>query len=359
MKVQLAVNAHIRHRLTRYDSILAAGKGQGAKLEAREIVYGQIQAIADSWRGATSQTSTSESRTSIPASSAATLKANRQRRSQQREAQIIHADEDKILEEALGGLRLNEKQREAGEQAEAAQRLGKKMARKVARKSDFSEKTRNLLRQYELDSSIEMSKRQRKKIHRLRKEENEKARDSKHSRKVHGRQDPNPTKPIKRGRNRKLRVTAHGVELEPRESDRYVPDHGPSDDEPRNLRLPSPSDEEPRKQRLLRSNYRKAANTPTNSGDLADKHGRGGQLEAGKHDRYVPNYGPDPSADPPRKSRYPLRSSHRRTGDFHGNNGEGLRLALEPTYDDRAQVEDSEWMDIDDISFRTAGVYLA
>lgn len=50
LKVQLAVNAHIRHRMTNCDSILAANRGRDAKLAAREMVYDQVQAIADSWR---------------------------------------------------------------------------------------------------------------------------------------------------------------------------------------------------------------------------------------------------------------------------------------------------------------------
>lgn len=357
LKVQLAVNAHIRHRLTLYDSILAAAKGQDAKLTAREMVYGEVQAIADSWRAATPQTWISKSRTSVPTGSAARLEANRQRRTQQRKAQINDADEAQILEEALGGLRLNEKQREAGAQAEAAQRLAQKMARKVARKPGFSEETRNLLRQYELDPSIELSKRQKKKIHMLM-EQKRRAGKGKHSRNVHERQDPNPTKPRQQGGNRKLRVTANGVELAPRESDRYVPDYGPSNDEPREALVLSPSDEEPRKPRLLRSNY-KPASTHTKRGDLAHTRSGGVQLEARGHDRYVPSYGPNPSIDPPRNSRYPLRSSHRTTGDFNRNNVEALSPILKPTSESRLPIEDSEWMDIDDISLRTAGVHLA
>ena len=104
LKVQLAVNAHIRHRLTQYDSILAASKGRNAKLAARETVYGQVQAIADTWRDP-------NPRTPAPKDSAATLEANRQRRIRNSKAQKLTANEGQVLEEALSGLRLSENER--------------------------------------------------------------------------------------------------------------------------------------------------------------------------------------------------------------------------------------------------------
>ncbi|KAF6231807.1 hypothetical protein HO173_010109 [Letharia columbiana] len=346
LKVHLAVNAHIRHRLTQYDSILAANRGQDAKLAAREMVYGEVRAIADSWRATSSQTWNSNSRTSVPRGSAATLEANRQRRTQQSIAQTTPANEAQVLEEALSGLHLNENQREVGARTEAAQRRAQKVAQKLARKGRFRETTRDLLRQYELDPSIEMTKNKKKGVLRLQMEQKERRGKGKYPQKLHERQNPNPTNPKKREGYRRLKITANGVELEPRELDRYVPDDGPSV-------------EQPHKPRLLRSNYRKPGDTPTSSGDLGDTPGDGVQLEARRHDRYVPNYGRSPSIDPPRKSRYPLRSSHQMTGDLDANNNKRLGLIEETTSEGRLLVEDSEWMDIDNISLRTAGVHLA
>lgn len=365
LKVQLAVNAHIRHRLTQYDSILAANKEQNAKLAAREMVYNQIQAIADSWRATSSQTGNSKPPTSVPKGSASTLEANRQRRTTRSKAQTNPADEAQVLQEALDGLRLNGNQGEMGSRTEAAQRIAQKKAQKAARKGRFKETTRELLRQYELDPSIEMTKKKKKAVLRLQMEQNERPRKGKYTRNVHERQDSIPTTLKKRAVNRRLRVTANGVELEPIELDRYVPDSGLSNDqtlEPRGNDRYVPdygsSDDQPRKPRLLRSNYQIPGNTPTNSRDLGDTPGDGVQLEARRHDRYVPTYGPNFSIDPPRKSRYPLRSSHRTPGDFHNDNEEGLGAIEEPTSEGRLLVEDLEWMDIDDISLRTAGVHL-
>ena len=92
IKVQLAVNAHIRHRLTQYDAILAANKGQDAKLVVREIVNGQVQAIADSWRATSSQAGDSLPRTPVPKDPAAILEANRQRRIRTSKIQTTTAD---------------------------------------------------------------------------------------------------------------------------------------------------------------------------------------------------------------------------------------------------------------------------
>ena len=365
LKVQLAVNAHIRHRQTQYDSILAANKEQNAKLAAREMVHSQVQAIADSWRATSSQTGNAKSGTSVPKGSATTLEANRRRRAIWRKARKNPVDEAQVLQDALDGLRLNEFQGEMGSRAEAAQRIVQKKAQKAARKDRFKETTRELLRQYELDPSIEMSKKKKKEVVRLQMEQNERPRKGKYTRNVHERQEPMSTKPTKRAVNRRLRVTANGVELEPIELDRYVPDCGQSNDqspEPRgnDTYVPDhgPSDDQPRKPRLLRSNYRLPGNTPTNSRDLGDTPGDGVQLEARGHDRYVPTCSPNFSNDPPRKSRYPFRSSHRTPGDFHDNNEKVLGPIEEPTSEGRLLVEDSEWMDIDDISLRTAGVRL-
>ena len=353
-KVRLAVNAHIRHRLTQYDSILAANKGQDVKLAAREMVYDQVQAIADSWRATSSQARNVISRTSLPKDSAATLEANRRRRTQKIKAPPISSDQTQLLEAAIGGLHLNETRHEAETRAKAAQRRANKLAKKVAHKwqNHASEFTRGLLRQYELDPSIEMSKNQKKKVLRLQREHNQRHGNRKEPQKVNERKNPTPIKLTKREGNRKLRITASGVELEPRELDEYVPDYQPSDDR----RSDDQScDDEPRKPRLLRSNYRSRGGISTKSGDLRDAPGDCVQREARRQDKY----GPNSSDYTPHKSAYPLRSRHRTTVDSHMSNDEGLGSTKEPTDEGGLLVEDSEWMDIDDITFKTAGLYLA
>ena len=132
LKVQLAVNAHIRHRLTQYDSILASNKGHDAKLTARETVYDQVQAIAESWRGSVSGGRDSNPRTLVSGDSAATLQANRQRRTRASTANVT------ALEEALGGLHLNGL--EAAVQTDAAQRRAQKRAKKLARRAHSGDK---------------------------------------------------------------------------------------------------------------------------------------------------------------------------------------------------------------------------
>ena len=354
-KVQLAVNAHIRHRLTQYDSILAANKGQDVKFAAREMVHGQVQAIADSWRATGSQPRFKQSWTFVAKDSVATLEANRQRRTQQNTAQITSADEAQVLEEALGGLHLNETQQEAETRAKAAQRRAQKVAQKGARRArqrPISEFTRNLLRQYELDPSTQLSKNQKRKVHRLQMEQKQMHGKHKEPQEVHERQDPGPVQPTKRGRNRKLRITANGVELEPRELDGNVPEYQPSDDR---RSEDQPSDDESPKPRLLRSNFRKRGETTTNSGELRDAPGDGGRREARRQDRY----GLDPSNYTPHSSPYSLRSRHRAIGNPRISNDEGLCSIQEATGEGRLLVEDSEWMDIDDISLRTERVHLA
>lgn len=349
-KVQLAVNAHIRHRLTQYDSILAANKGQDFKLAAREMVHDQVQAIADSWRATSSQARIVKSETSVTKDSAAILNANRRRRTQQKKTQNPPADQAQVLE-ALGGLHLNETQHEVKDAQQRAQKLTQKVARR-AKEPYMSGFIRSLLRRYERNPSIEMSKKQRKQVLRLQREEQQGHENREESQKVHERQDPTPIKLTKREGNRKLRVTANGVELEPRELDEYVPDYRPSerpsDDQPSD-------NHEPRKPRLLRSNYRPRSGISTKSGDLRDTPGDGLQREARRQDRY----GPNSSEYTPHKSPYPLRSRHRTTVDPQISNDEGLGSTKEPTGEGGQLVQDSEWMDIDDISLRTAGVYLA
>lgn len=318
------------------------------------MVHGQVQTIADSWREKGSQTRSSITRTLEPKDSATTLEVNRQRRTQRHKAQTAPADEAQILEEALGGLHLNASQREAEARAKVAQRRAQKVARKVARKAKehhFSETTRNLLRQYELDPSIEISKNQRRKVLRLQMEQKQKHGKRKESQKAHERQDPDPIPPQKREGNRKIRITANGVGLEPIEPDRYVPDYRPSDNRA--------SDDQPCKPRLLRSNHRTRGKIPTNSGDLGDTPSVGLQRETRGHDRYVPAHGSNARNHAPHNSRYPLRSNYRTPGDSRTNNAEGLGSITESTAEGMLLVEDSEWMDIDDISSRTARVQLA
>ena len=132
LKVQLAVNAHIRHRLTPYDSILASNKGHDAKLTARETVYDQVQAIAESWRGCVSRGRDSRPRTLVSGDSAATLEANRQRRIRVNDAKVT------ALGEALSGMRLDE--REVALQMDAAQRRAQKKAQKIARRVHSGDK---------------------------------------------------------------------------------------------------------------------------------------------------------------------------------------------------------------------------
>ena len=350
MKVQLAVNAHIRHRMTQYDAILAANKGQDAKLAAREIVNGQVQAIADSWRATSSQAGDSESRTPVPKDSAAILEANRQRRIRTSKAQTPTASEVQVLEEALNGLRINEKEREANARMEATQRRAQKKAEKLARKTFFR------------------NKKWRRDALRLHTEQQEGPGQSIHSQNIHKRQEKNTLKPTKQGGNRKLRITDNGLELEPKEPDTYVPFYGPSD-----AQLP--------KLRVLRSDYPTFGNIPKDSHTIGDHV----ELEPKAHDRYMPTSGliqsiekpaksryplrrnrdgyvptssPNTSIDPPRQSRYPLRSSHRTIGDF-ASNSEGLHPIEQFTNEDGRRAGDSEWMGIDDISLRTAGVHLA
>ena len=132
VKVRLAVNAHIRHCLTQYDSILANNKGYDAKITAREIVYDQVQAIAESWRGCMSKGKDSKPRTPVSADSAATLEVNRQRRIRASTANAT------TLEEALSGMRLSEQ--EVAVEIDAAQRRERKKAQKLARRAHFGDK---------------------------------------------------------------------------------------------------------------------------------------------------------------------------------------------------------------------------
>ena len=314
-KVRLAVKAHIRHCLTPYDSILAANKGQYDKRAARDMVYFQVEAIADSWRATSSQPQNlqiSQPQTTASNGSAATLKTNRRRRVQRSKEQLASLDEAQSLAEAFGGLRLTEEQVETAARAAAAQRLAQKVARKVARKGRSQDTTRDV-RQPELDLRAVKSKR---------------------SEGGQERGESIPSKPRKREQQRRLMITAQGVELEPQRIDVDVPDFETSHDEPHTPRL-------------LRSNYRTAAGTSVGRTDLSNMPGDG-----------VPDCGSTPSIEAPRQSRYTLRSSHRTSNGVHTKNDASGCMVEEPSASSRMVVEESEWMDIDSISMRVFKVHL-
>ena len=323
-KVQLAVNAHIRHRLTPYDSILATNKGQYEKRAARDMVYSQVEAIADSWRATSSQPQISQiSRPQTTASngSATTLKANRRRRVQRSKEQLASLDEAQILGEAFGGLRLTEEQVETAARAEAAHRLAQKVARKVARKGRSQDTTRDV-RQPELDLSVNIEGKRR-------------AGKGKHWQGGQEKAESIPPKPAKRAEYRRLMITAQGMEPEAQRIDVDVPEFEPSHDKPHTPRL-------------LRSNYRTAASTSVARRDFSNMPGDG-----------VPRHGSTPSIEAPRQSRYTLRSSHRTTSGVHTKNDASEGMLEEPSSSSRMGVEESEWMDIDEISTRTSEVHLA
>ena len=221
------------------------------------------------------------------------------------------------------------------------------MTRRVARKANFSESTRDLLHQYEEDPSIELTKNEKRAVFRLQKDQKKNGK-RKSQQNMHEKHYPTPTN---RDENRRLRITTNGVELEPRGLNRHVPDDEP-DDEPDH----EPSNDQPRQPRLLRSNYRTPGKFPTNGGDLGVAADDGVQLELRGHDRGVPNHVPTSGNDPVRMSRYPLRSRHRMTG---ANNSGDTYPKEESSGKGGLLVEDPGSMDIDDISSRTAGVHLA
>ena len=324
-KVQLAVKAHIRHRLTPYDAILAATKGQNDKLAARNMVYSQVKAIADSWRATNSQPQISQisrPKMTAPNGSAATLEVNRLRRVRRSKKQLASPDEAQSLGEAFGGLLLMKNRVETVARAETARRLAQKVARKVARKGRLQDTTRDV-RQPELDLSVKSTKKG-KRI----------ARKGKGSQEREERGDSVPAGPVKREEYRRPMITAHGVELKPRPIDADVSEFESSHDEPRTPRL-------------LRSNYRTAASTSIGRRDFSNIPGNS-----------VPNHGSTPNIEAPRQSRYTLRSSHRTTSGVHTKNDASECMVEEPSTSSRMEVKESEWMDIDEISMRTSEVHL-
>ena len=325
LKVQLAVKAHIRHRLTPYDSILAANEEQYDKRAARDMVYSQVEAIADSWRATSSQPQISQiSRPQTTASngSAARLKANRQRRVRRSKEQLASLDEAQSLGEAFGGLRLTENQIETVARAEVTQRLTQKVARKVARKGRSQGTTRNV-RQPELDSSVKRTKAGKRR-----------AGKGKRSQWGQERGEAIPPKPAKREEDRRLMVAAHGVELDTRQIGIDVPEI-------------EPNHHRPRTPRLLRSNYRAAASNSEGKTDFSNMDDDG-----------VSNHSSTPSIEAPRQSRYTLRSSQRLTSGVHSKNDANEGTTGEPSATSRTVMEESEWMDIDEISMRASEVRL-
>ena len=71
--------------------------------------------------------------------------------------------------------------------------------------------------------------------------------------------------------------------------------------------------------------------------------------------RHVPMGGPKISIDPPSNSRYPLRSNHRTTDDY-SIIIKGLYSTQQSTSEDRLVIDDSQWMDINELPLRTAGM---
>lgn len=231
---------------------------------------------------------------------------------------------------------------------EAAQRRAQKKAERLAHKIRHQKRRRDALR--------------------LHTEQQEGPGQRIPSQNVHKRQDKNPFKPTKQGGNRKLRITDNGVKLEPKEPDTYAPVYEPSD-----AQVPKP--------RVLRSDYPTFGKIPKDSHIIGDHvklepKGHDGYMPTSgllpsiekpaksryplrrNRDRYVPTSGPNPSINHHHQSRYPLRSSHRTIGDLAGNS-KGLHPIEQSPNEDGRRAGDSEWMDIDDISFRTAGVHLA
>jgi len=119
LRVTLAVNAHIRHKLTTYDSILGDSLGSGpreyAKRAARDQVHDQVEAIADSWREDSKGGPKDNSRKSgtrlfsAAKNSAATLEDNRSRRKAQAKQRLTEdGREEKAIEEILKLLKLDD-----------------------------------------------------------------------------------------------------------------------------------------------------------------------------------------------------------------------------------------------------------
>ena len=336
LKIQLAVNAHIRHRLTQYDSLLAANRGQDAKLAAREMVYRQVQAIADSWRDTSSQAQTSKTRMSISRNSAAILEGNRQRRAQQGKANIKSTDETQMLDEALEQLRLKENGEKAEAQVEATRQMAQKKAQKKARKSCSLKINQDLSRQYELYSSIGLSKKKQKKVLRLQKEQQKTSRKSIHPPQILRSELPAfdgiPTISDTLGDGTQLGQTGH---------DNYMP----TSDGSVNIDTPH----QPRY--FLRSSR---GNIPMKN----DRFSNDVQLQQREEDNHISDDGTSPNTHPPHQSCSSRRNNIAEIGNLDSKNERG-GSSLESRSEGRQKIESYEWMDIDEVPLESAETYLA
>ena len=335
-KIQLAVNAHIRHRLTQYDSILKDNKDKEAKFMARDIVRAQVQAIANSWRGTASQKSSSQPRSLASIKSAATLIKNRQRRAQQREAQIIPRDAQ-VLDSALDERSLNEVGHEATvvrPQANASQCSAHQGLKKAARIVASGKAAEDLFRPYELTSSSDLSKEQEEEILRVHKEGKEGYKKGARPETVPRARNVTSSKPMEQG-DRTLKINASSVESSPRETNQSVT-------------VSMTSNNQPYKPHALKSDHAIAKNADTGRAKLCNDV----QLKQKRHDNSAAACGPSQGIDRPSQTCGPSRR-HYMDSDEKQDRLEDSRRG------GRSRAEDSEWVDIDDITLRTARVHLA
>jgi len=108
INIELAVNAHIRHRHTDYDTHYQQSKAYRTrpevKMEARNRVYDQVKEIADSWRIDSTVKSDTRSFRLRPTANAKTQDRRKERLSSQIAAPQHH---EQPIETILGRLELN------------------------------------------------------------------------------------------------------------------------------------------------------------------------------------------------------------------------------------------------------------
>ena len=327
LKIQLAVNAHIRHRLTQYDSLLAANKGQDAKFAAREMVYRQVQEIADSWRATSSHAQNPKTRTLRSKYSAATLEKNRQRRAQQSNVRIKSTDATQSLEGVLGQLRLNEHEEKAGGQVEIAQLIAQRNASRKARTASLVKVNQDLLHRYKLYPSIELINKKTIEALRLQREQ------AKNYRKTRGFPTFDNIPTISGTFCDGLQLGRKGLGILMPISDRSA-------------KVDTPD----QSCFLLRSSHRTSDSTPMNN----DRFSNDVQLQQKEHESHVPVYVPTPNTHLPQQSCSLRRN---RVVDF-GNESGGSPFE-KSEIEGGQSIKDSEWMDIDDIPSETAGMDLA
>ena len=301
LKIQLAVNAHIRHRLTQYDSLLAGNREQHAKLAAREMVYGQVQAIADSWRAPSPQAQNSNSRMLVSRGSAATLQGNRQRRAQQIQVTMESTEEAQILEEALDQLHLNENGDMTGARVEAAQRIAQEKAQIKARKK------------------------KKKKLLRLQRKSQRVSIKSNHPPRLL-RSDFSTLNSIPTNSD----TLGDDVQLGRKGDEIYMPtsDRSVDVDPPRYS---------------LRSSHRTSSSTPMNNNRFSNDM----QLQQRDHESHMPKCGPSPNTHPPRQSHSSRRKSDGKIGGLDVEKERRGCPYEKSRSKGRQMIEDSEWMDID------------